>query len=268
MLVDRGAGTWRSACSTRTAPPRAGASSPISRPTAPSTPRPFATRAALDARARSRARSAPAIVIPPDFERDARSDARGGRRPRSRCSTTAARRCSPATPRAFLRSHRRRDRRARSSPRRPGAAAGRRGRDATRSSTRRSTARRSWSSGTFGFVLSFLTDAHHRGVDRERAPDRHVRAAPGHARDLGRDPPRQDPAARRRVRVRRRADGAASPGFVLGVWPQGSVALLRRRVVVLRADLAGARAHLLGHLGDRGRGGAEDASCSASRSCS
>ena len=67
---------------------------------------------------------------------------------------------------------------------------------------------------------------------------RHLRAAPGDARDVARDPARQDAAARRRVRVRRRADDARRRASLLGVWPQRERALLRRRLVLLRAHLA------------------------------
>ena len=54
---------------------------------------------------------------------------------------------------------------------------------------------------------------------------RHLRSAPAHAREHARDPAREAAAAGRRVRVRRRADGARGGPVACGVWPQGSALL-------------------------------------------
>ena len=48
-------------------------------------------------------------------------------------------------------------------------------------------------------------------------------------------------------------------GFVMGVWPAGNVFALRRGLLLLRADVAGAGPHPLGDLCDRRRSRAEDA---------
>src|SRR4029453_18136996 len=99
--------------------------------------------------------------------------------------------------------------------------------------------------------------AHHGGDRRQRAPVRHLRPAPGHARDVDRDPARQAPSAGRRLRPRR-PHHDAGVGIPLRGLAGGQRPLLLRRLHGLRADVAVAGADLLRHLEHRRRGGAED----------
>ena len=205
----------RSACSTPAARAASRRLSPSSPRNGTFAPRAYATRERLERALVARRRSAsPSSSRPTSTarSRDAaprRAARRGpGALRRRRDRARRQRRGLPAR-------HRRGDRRALARRRgaRRRAPAAPRATAASRSSTR--ALFNPTLDGTPFMVAGHLRlralvphDAHHRGLDRERAAHGHLRAAPGHARDVARDPARQDPAARRRVRVRRRADDA------------------------------------------------------------
>ena len=154
-----------------------------------------------------------ALVIPPDFERDLRRARAGGARPRCSVLYDGAEAVLAGNAEAFLAGHRRRHGRAARGERRRRARAPRRPAPASTVVTRAlfnpgSTARRSWWPAPSASCCSFLTTLITAvSIVNERLAgtfDQLQLTPATHARD----PARQAPAARRRVRVRRGADGA------------------------------------------------------------
>ncbi len=248
--------TWRSACTTPTAARRAAAWSPSWRRTRRSTLRPYATRARHRPRAGRRG-----------GQRRAGHPAR--LRPRARRGGTP-----DEPPRSPGPLRRRRDRARRQRRGLPARAAGGGGARLARGARRprpratadrchvvpaplQSHARRQAVHGRRHVRLrAVLPDhAHHRRLDRQRAPDRHLRAAAGDARHrleilLGKLLPLGGVFAVDVVLM-------VLVAGVLGVWPAGSSSSSSR----CPPSTCWCRwrwAIIFGDLGDRRRGGAED----------